>query len=159
MPEPAPTTARDEALAAIAAHYATLEIGQRVMWPLAPGEDDVRAYAARTGIEYPGRYVAPDGGHLVPPGMIFFPPARAFGLTEGPPLARSGFFTAAQRAYGRAVRVGEAIRLEGTLANKFERGGYWYIVARWIAVDADGHEVASGEEEHTLGTARKPRDA
>lgn len=153
-----PPTPRDEALAAIAAHFDTLAVGQRATRTLACAEADVRAYAERTGLDYPGRYVDAAGAPLVPPGMIFFPPARAFGLTEGPPLARGGFFTATHRSYRRAVRVGEAIRLDGEITDKFERGGYWYIVARWSALDADGHEVAAGEEEHTLGTARKPRD-
>src|SRR5690606_10379578 len=105
------------------------------------------------------RYVTDGGTRLVPPGMLFLPPARTFGLQDGPRLARSGFFTAAKRSYRRPVAVGDPLRFEGALSDKFERGGYYYIVVTWTAYDAEGREVGSGVEEHTLGSARKPRPA
>lgn len=151
--------AEADALAAIVAHFESLEVGTRVARTVFFAEADVDEYVQRVGIEYPGRYVDAEGARLVPPGMIFLPPARTFGLQEGPPLARGGFFTAARRSYSRPVRVGETLRFEGTLAGKFERGGYHYVVAEWTASTTAGHEVGSGVEEHTLGSARKPRNS
>ncbi len=148
---------RDEAIAVIEAHYASLQVGAQVSMTQTYGEAEVAAYLERTGIEYPGRHLDEDGARLVPPGMVFLGPARAFGVPEGPPLARGGIFTAARRSYRRPVRVGEAVRFQATLSDKFERGGYFYIVADWQAFDAEGRDVGSGSEEHTLGSARKPR--
>ncbi len=145
------------AVAAIEAHYETLEVGTKVVKTQTYDADDIAEYVERVGIDYPGQHVGEDGNLLVPPGMVFFRPAQAFGVHEGPAMAQGGFFTAAKRSYRSAVRVGEPLQVEGTLAEKFERGGYYYIVAEWRAVGADGREVGAGREEHTLGSARKPR--
>ncbi|MDA1195928.1 MAG: hypothetical protein O2894_12180 [Planctomycetota bacterium] len=146
----------DEAIAAIQAHFDRLQIGSRKQRTVTYSESEVSDYVRRVGIEYPGRY-RENGARLVPPGMIFLPPARTYGLQEGPPMARGGFFTAAKRSYRRPVRLDETLTFDGELSEKFERGGYYYIVVRWTARGADGVEVGEGEEEHTLGSARKPR--
>lgn len=152
-----PDRDRREALAALAAHFDTLEVGTRVSRTQTYTADDIAEYVERVGITSPGRHVAEDGTPLVPPGMVFFRPAQAFGLRTGPPMARGGFFTAAKRSYTSAVSVGEVLQVEGTLTEKFERGGYYYIVAEWRALGPDGRTVGSGREEHTLGSIRKPR--
>ncbi|MCK9486068.1 MAG: hypothetical protein M0R73_05105 [Dehalococcoidia bacterium] len=146
-----------EAVRLIEAHFAALEVGARVALERTYTEADVAEYVERTGIEYPGQHVADDGAHLLPPGMLLVGPARTFGILEGPPLARGGLFTAATRRYRRPVRLGESVRYEAALTDKFERGGYFYILVAWHAFDAEGHEVGSGVEEHTVGSARKPR--
>src|SRR5690606_25613474 len=114
--------------------YETLTAGMRVSHTQAYSQDEVAEYVERVGIEYPGRHVEADGTPLVPPGMVFFRPAQAFGVTDGPPMAKGGFFTAAARTYRSPVRVDEALQVEGTLAEKFERNGYYYIIVDWRAV-------------------------
>lgn len=146
-----------EAVRLIEAHFASLEVGMRVALERTYTEAEVAEYVARTGIEYPGQHVSEDGEHLLPPGMLLVGPARTFGILDGPPLARGGLFTAATRRYRRPVRLGERVSYEAALADKFERGGYYYILMEWRAFDAEGREIGSGVEEHTLGSARKPR--
>ena len=139
------------------AHYEGLALGAEVTRIVKYDHAEVAPYVERVGIEYPGRYNGSGGAVLVPPGMIFFPPARTFGLQEGPAAARGGFFTASKRTYHRTVLLNDELRFEGTLTEKFERGGYFYIVVGWSAFDTNNELVATGTEEHTLGSLRKPR--
>lgn len=150
---------RDAAVAAIEAHFDTLQIGARIAHATTYDDAAIAEYVARVGLEYPGRYARRDGETLVPPGMVFMGPARTFGLKDGPALARGGFFTAAKRTYRLPVCAGDELRFEGRLEDKFERGGYFYVLVSWTAYDAAGTEVARGTEEHTLGSVRKPRAA
>ncbi len=73
-------------------------------------------------------------------------------------MARLGIFTQTHRWYRRPVRVGDTVRLEGEVFDKYERRGFYYIAVRWRGT-VDDEVVGGGEEWHTLGFVRKESSA
>jgi hypothetical protein len=149
------TAERDEAVAAIERHVATLRVGQRAAKDEVVSAEQAAAYAARHETPYPGQYVWRDGDLLVPLGMVFLRPAMTFGLRDGPPLARGGIFTETHRRYHGPVKVGRRTRYQGEITRLYESRGFCYLSVAWQATDETGALLAEGEEWHTLGFVRK----
>jgi len=147
-----------EAIDAIERHFATLRVGQSAQQEHIFTEEEVRRYAERYDILYPGSYLSAQGELLVPPGMVFMRPAATFGIidTEAPPQARLGIYTQAHRWYFRPVYVGHRVLFDGEIIDTYERRGFFYLAVKWAAKDEDGEVLAKGEEWHTLGFVRKP---
>ena len=150
-------TAQQEAINAIEKHFATLRVGQSAHQEHIYTQEEVRGYADRYDIPYPGLYVSPEGELLVPPGMLFMRPAATFGITdpEAPPQARLGIYTQAHRQYFKPARVGHKVLFDGEIIDTFERRGFFYLAVKWQAKEEDGTVLGKGEEWHTLGFVRK----
>ena len=146
-----------EAIDAIEKHFGTLRVGQSAQQEHVYTEEEVRHYAERYDIPYPGSYLSAQGELLVPPGMVFMRPAATFGITdaEAPPQARLGIYTQTHRRYFRPVCVGHKVLFNGEIIDTYERRGFFYLAVKWEAKDEDGEVLARGEEWHTLGFVRK----
>ena len=150
-------TAQQEAVQAIERHFATLRVGQSSQQEHVYTEEEVRSYAERYDIPYPGLCVSPEGELLIPPGMVFMRPAATFGITDldAPQQARLGIYTQAHRQYFKPARVGQKVLFQGEIVDTYERRGFYYLAVRWQAQEEDGAVLAKGEEWHTLGFVRK----
>jgi len=146
-----------EAIDAIEVHFATLRVGQSARQEHVYTGEEVRGYASRYDIPYPGSYVSAQGELLVPPGMVFMRPAATFGITDAgaPPQARLGIYTQTHRWYLKPVYVGHRVLFDGEIIDTYERRGFFYLAVKWEARDEDGEVLARGEEWHTLGFVRK----
>lgn len=146
-----------ESIDAIKKHFATLRVGQSAQQEHIYTEEEVRHYAERYDIRYPGSYLSAQGELLVPPGMVFMRPAATFGITDAkaPPQARLGIYTQTHRWYFKPVYVGRKVLFNGEIIETYERRGFFYLAVKWEARDEDGEILARGKEWHTLGFVRE----